>query len=145
MSKFHLTTSAINIAHQIALLLNSGGQLLAYMSADAILRNHIKYIIEMDSDIVIGVIGLEVFGRVTEMKHLCVHPDYRRRGLGKKLLEKGIATATTEFIYGAVRSDNDTNLRNNIRVGMKPIGKKKGRGCYIIIFARRKHISHGVH
>jgi len=145
MSKFHLATSARSIAHQIATLLNSGEQLWAYMDAYKVLRNPVTYVIEMDSDVVIGVIGLEGFGRVTEMKHLCVHPNYRRRGLGKKLLEKGIEATTTEFVYGAVRSDNDTNLRNNIRVGMKPIGKKKGRGCYIIIFARRKHTSHGVH
>ncbi len=143
MSKFLLTTSARDIAGQIADLLNMGGQLWAYITADTILRNQVKYLIEMDADVVTGIMGLEVFGTVTEMKHLCVNPDYRRRGLGKKLLEKGIEATQTEFIYGTVRLDNETNIRNNLRVGMKPIGKKLGRGCYIIIFARRKHERHG--
>ena len=92
----------------------------------------------------IGIMGLEQYGAVTEMKHLCVHPDYRKRGLGKKLLEKGIEAAQTEFVFGGVRNDNHSNIRNNLRIGMRPIGKKRGRGCQIIIFARRKngHISH---
>ncbi len=139
MSKFLLTTSARAIAGQIADLLNTGGQLWAYLTADTVLRNQVEYLIEMDADVVTGVIGLEIFGTVTEMKHLCVNPNYRRRGLGRKLLEKGIEAARTEFIYGAVRLDNETNIRNNLRIGMTPIGKKMGRGCYIIIFARRKH------
>ncbi len=145
MNKFMLATNANTIAGQIASLINAGGQLWAYVTVSAVLINKIKYIIEMDGEKVIGVVGLEEFGRVTEMKHLCVHPDYRRRGLGKKLLTKGIEAARTEFVYGAVRSDNATNIRNNIRVGMKPIGKRKGRGCYIIIFARRRNVRHDIY
>ena len=140
MSKFSLTIDAQNIAGQIANLLNSGGQLWAYMHPQGILASSVRYIIELDGVKVVGVIGLEQQRpNVTEMKHLCVHPDYRRKGLGHKLLEKGLASAKTEFIYGAVRSDNHTNIRNNLRIGMIPIGKKRGsRGCHIIIFARRK-------
>jgi len=138
MSKFLLTIDAQNIAGQIAKLLNSGGQLWAYMHPLGISTNGVQYIIELDGGTVAGVVGLErQTPQVTEMKHLCVHPDYRRRGLGKKLLEKGLKATKTEFVYGAVRSDNHTNIRNNLRIGMLPIGKKRGRGCHIIIFARR--------
>jgi ribosomal protein S18 acetylase RimI-like enzyme len=135
-----LTTSARDIAGQIAGLLNAGGQLVHFLTIDSILANPIEYIIEMDGEKVAGFMGLERFGSVTEMKHLCVHPEYRRRGLGRKLLEKGIEASQTEYVYGAVRSDNHTNVRNNLRIGMKPIGKRKGRGCQIIIFARRKNV-----
>jgi len=140
MSKFLLTIDARNIAGQISKLLNSGGQLRAYMYPDSILNNGVQYLIELDGETVTGVIGLEKqHPRVAELKHLCVHPDYRRRGLGKKLLERGLKASTTEFTYGAVRSDNHTNIRNNLRIGMMPIGKRRGsRGCYIIIFAKRR-------
>jgi len=134
-----LTLNSRDIAGQVAGLLNSGGQLVYFLTVDSILCNSIGYIIELDGEKVIGVIGLEQSGNVTELKHLCVHPLYRRRGLGRKLLEKGIMASKTEFVYGAVRSDNHTNIRNNLRVGMTPIGKKRGRGCKIIIFARRKN------
>ena len=139
MSKFRLTVGATNLATQIANLLNVGEQLGLRMTDRSILLSPTEYIVEMDGKKVIGVIGLDVYGRVTELKHLCVHPDYRKRGLGRKLLEKGVEAATTEFVYGAVGSDNHTNIRNNMRIGMRPIGKKWGRGRYIIIFARRKH------
>jgi len=138
MTKFLLTIDAQNIAGQIAKLLNSGGQLWAYMHPMGILTNSVQYIIELDGGVIAGVVGLEQQRpNVTEMKHLCVHPDHRRRGLGRKLLEMGLRAAKTEFVYGAVRNDNHTNIRNNLRIGMVPIGKKRGRGCHVIIFARR--------
>jgi ribosomal protein S18 acetylase RimI-like enzyme len=133
-----LTTGARDIAGQIAGLINAGGQLAHVLVTDSILLNRVEYLIEMSGDTVVGVIGLEQYGKATELKHLCVHPDYRRRGIGKKLLEKGVKASRTEFVFGMVRSDNHSNIRNNLRIGMKPIGKKRGRGCHIIIFARRK-------
>ncbi len=146
MSKFRLTVGATNLAAQIANLLNAGQQLGLNMTDRSIILSPTEYIVEMDREKVIGVIGLDVYlNRVTELKHLCVHPDYRRQGLGIKLLEKGVEAATTEFVYGAVGSDNHTNIRNNIRIGMKPVGKRWGRGRYIIIFARRKHRYGTVH
>jgi ribosomal protein S18 acetylase RimI-like enzyme len=140
--KFILTATADSMAQQIADLLNKGGQLAAYQSAKSVLFNKIEYLIELDGQTVVGVMGLEQQGpQITEMKHLCVHPDYRRHGIGKRLLELGIKAAKTEYVYGAVREDNASNIRNNLRVGMKAIAKKHGRGCYVIIFARRKHVA----
>lgn len=138
MSKFMLTASTRDIAGQIAGLLNAGGQLAYVLVTDSILLNGIEYVIEMNGETVVGVIGLQKYGRTTELKHLCVHPHYRKRGIGRKLLKKGIDASQTEFVFGMVRSDNHSNIRNNFRVGMTPIGKKRGRGCNIIIFARRK-------
>ena len=144
MNTFNLTINADNLADQIAALVNSGQQLRYYLTRLSILNGHIRYIVEMDRAKVIGVIALEQKNaRVTEMKFLCVHSNYREQGLGKKLLEVGIKNATTEFVYGAVRSDNEVNIRNNFRVGMRPIGKYRGRGCYIIIFARRRSSNAG--
>jgi RimJ/RimL family protein N-acetyltransferase len=89
---------------------------------------------------IIGVIGFEkVRENVTEIKHLCVDLAFRGHGLGRKLLNKAVAAAPTNLVYGLVRSDNLVNIRNNIRIGMRPIGKKKGHGPYsLIIFAKNK-------
>jgi ribosomal protein S18 acetylase RimI-like enzyme len=139
MSKFKLTVGAENLGTQIADLLNQGGQLWYPLVRNSILFTTTQYIIEMNGEIVIGVIGLDKKNaRVTELKHLCVHPDYRRRGLGKKMLEKGIEASTTEFVYGTVRSNNAVNVRNNLRVGMRPLGKIRKRGYHIIVFGRRR-------
>jgi GNAT superfamily N-acetyltransferase len=147
MSKFLLTSTNRDIAAQIGALLNLGGQLLYGQTEWSILQNPITYVIEMSGEQVAGVIGIEVKNsNVSELKHLCVHPDHRRKGLGLKLLIKGTEYATTPFVYGAVRSDNATNIRNNFRAGFRPVAKHRGRGCEIIIFAgRRDNVRHGIH
>lgn len=139
MSKFILTLNSEDIARQVASLINTGDQLWIRMYPESILRSSIQYLIELDGEKVIGVIGLEKQGLVTELKHLSVHPDYRKKGIGKKLLEKGIEAAKTNYVYGLVGDNNTINIRNNFKVGMKPIGKKMGRGRYLIIFARNKN------
>lgn len=141
MSKFILTIGKEDIAKQIADLINSGRQLYLYQTAQTILNNNIRYILELSGTTVIGVVGLEQLRpNVTEIKHLVVHPAYRRKGMGRKLLLKAVEAASTEFVYGLVRSDNLTNIRNNLRIGMKPIGKTRmRRGHRLIVFARRRH------
>lgn len=138
MSKFMLTLNANDIAEQIAGLLNGSHQLWYRQNNFTVARNNVRYIIELVGKKVVGVIGMEQFGNVTELKHLCVDPNYRGRGLGKKLLSKGIEFAPTDMVFGQVRSDNYVNIRNNLRLGMIPIGKKKKNGYSIIIFSRRK-------
>lgn len=139
MGRFILTVDSNSLVAQVANLVNSGGQLRFYLSQDAIRYSPIRYLIDLHKDKVIGTIGLHQHNpRVTELKHLCVHPDYRRQGIGKRLLIKGIKATQTEFVYGTVRSDNLVNIRNNFRVGMVPIGRKRKRQYSIIVFARRK-------
>jgi ribosomal protein S18 acetylase RimI-like enzyme len=139
MGKFILTVDSNSLVAQVTGLVNAGGQLKFYLTQEATRRSPVRYLIELHKDKVIGTIGLHQHGlRVTELKHLCVHPDYRRQGIGKKLLEKGIKAAQTEFVYGTVRSDNLVNIRNNFRVGMVPIGRKRKMQYSIIVFARRK-------
>jgi len=139
MSKILLTTSNRDVAAQIAYLLNIGGQLAYNQSEQSVMHSPITYVVEMYGNQVAGVIGLRCSGNVTELKHLCVHPSFRNKGIGLKLLKKGVEYATTNIVYGTVRSDNLTNIRNNLRVGMKPVCKHRGRrGATIIIFARRK-------
>jgi GNAT superfamily N-acetyltransferase len=141
MSKFQLTLGMQEVAAQIANLINSGRQLYVRLTPASIISNSIRYIIELQGQMVVGVIGLDqVRDNVTEIKHLVVHPSHRNHGLGRKLLSKAVEAATTEFVYGMVRSDNLTNIRNNLRVGMRPIGKTRPhRGHRVIIFARRRH------
>jgi ribosomal protein S18 acetylase RimI-like enzyme len=140
MNKLILSVGQQEVATEIANLLNSGGHQGQYMTRHSVLNNKVCYMVELDGSKVIGVIGIEQMNpRVSELKHLCVHKDYRMRGIGKKLLEKAALAAPTEFVYGMVRQDNTTNIRNNLRVGMRPIGKKKGRRGFLICFARRKN------
>jgi len=139
MPKFVLTISNNEIAKQIADLLNSGKQLWFHQMPQGILGNPIEYLVELDQQKVIAVVGLELKApQVTEIKHLVVHPDYRKRGLGKKMLEFAIMHAKTNYVFGTVGVDNVENIRNNFRVGMVPIGKYRNNRRMIIVFARRR-------
>ena len=139
MSKFILPYDNMAIAAQVAALINSGGQLVIHQTPQSVLNGPVTYMLDMHKDKVIGTMGLVPKSKdVSEMKHLCVHPDYRRQGIGLKLLEKGIRFAKTEKVYGLVRADNSGNIRNNIRAGLRPVAKYWGRNCYIIVFVGRK-------
>ena len=142
MSKFLLTVSKQDIAGQITELLRQGDQLFHNPSPNSILMNAIQYVVELDGAKVVGCIGLEIkhpHTDMTELKHLCVHPDYRNRGLGLKLLKKGIEYAQTPYVFGTIRSTNEVNIRNNYRAGMRPVCQYKGQFDYnLIIFATKK-------
>lgn len=138
MSKFNIALNQTEIASQIADLLNSGRQLMRQMTSRIILCSNISYIIELEGDKVVGVIGIEKkTDRVSELKHLCVHPDKRRQGLGLKLLKCAMNSAGTEIVYGNVSIDNTTNIRNNLRLGMMPVCRHASRQKTIITFTRR--------
>lgn len=143
MSKFMLTIDSFNLARQIANLINVGGQLKVVMTAKSVLCDSTRYLIELDREVVVGVIGLKAHNNVvTEIKHLCVRPNYRGQGIGKRLLKRAIETglSNTKFVYGLVRSDNSINIRNNLTLGMKPIGKKSVNNHTLILFAKSRHV-----
>jgi len=130
----------MDISTQVAALLNQGGQLALRQTSSGILYNTTTYMIELDGERVIAVAGLDQKDKLrTEMKHLCVHRDYRKKGLGLKFLKKGIQLAKTNIVYGLVRSDNKVNIRNNIRAGFEPYAKYWGRNCHIIVFVARRN------
>ena len=139
-SKFNLTINNNNLATQVSEIINSGNQRYYPLTPGSIISSPINFIIELDMEKVIGVIGLHKKScNVTELKYLCVHEDYRNRGIGEKLLRLGIISSSTILVYGMVRSTNYVNIKNNFKVGMIPIAKYRSRSCDIIIFARRRN------
>jgi ribosomal protein S18 acetylase RimI-like enzyme len=139
MATFSITLSQDELAEQIANLLNIGNQLAYFVSPEKIKTSSIEYIVELDRNKVVGVIGVEKKNKyVTELKHLCVDPNYRGQHIGKKLLSLGVNQAKTKIVYGTVREDNKVNINNNLSVGLEPVARYSGRNCYIIIFARRR-------
>lgn len=140
MSKFSLTVDAMGLARQIASMITSSGQLRMRLTPHMVLNSSVKYLIELMGDLIVGVVGYDVVREnVSEIKHLCVHPSYRGRGIGKRMLSKAIAAAPTEYVYEMVRSTNSVNINNSLRLGMHPIGKKRASGNYhLIVFAKKK-------
>lgn len=61
-------------------------------------------------DIIIGVILTGHDGRRAIIHHMCVHPDYRRMGIARKLVgaaEEALKEEGIQKIFGLVFKDND--------------------------------------
>lgn len=137
--KFNLALTSREISEQIARLLNAGGQLGYRQRYGYILTDSVIYYLEMERDKVVGVVGVEKKTIDTsEIKHLCVHEDYRGQGIGTKLLATGVIESTTPFVYGVVREDNNANIHNNLKLGFLPVAKVQGIRGKLIVFARGK-------
>ena len=64
----------------------------------------------VDEDKIIGVILTGHDGRRAIIHHMCVHPDYRRMGIARKLVyeaEEALKKEGIQKIYGLVFKDND--------------------------------------
>ena len=74
-------------------------------------RNPATCFAAVAGDKLIGVILSGHDGRRGIIHHLCVHPDYRRLGIGRRLVSRAEGALQTEGIqkvFGLVFKDNDT-------------------------------------
>lgn len=94
-----------------------------------------------DAGQIVGVILTGHDGRRAIIHHLCVHPDYRRRGIAGMLLHKAEEALQNEGItkvFGLVFKDNDAandfwesqgySLRTNINYRNKSLNREVPQG-----------------
>ena len=73
-------------------------------------RNPTTCFAAVDQDRIIGVILTGHDGRRGIIHHLCVHPDYRRKGIAARLVssaEEALQKEGIQKIFGLVFKDND--------------------------------------
>jgi len=84
-------------ANQIANLLNTQNQLTVPYSAEKVLDSQEQFIIrfgEAEKELVLGFVQVEkIQWYQCEIKHLSVHPDTKRQGIGTWLLQKAESKA----------------------------------------------------
>ncbi len=94
-----------------------------------------------DADRIVGVVLTGHDGRRAIVHHMCVHPDYRRRGIAQMLIEKAEDALRKEGItkiFGLVFKDNDPanafweaqgyTLRTNLNYRNKSLDKNVPQG-----------------
>jgi len=77
----------------------------------------------------VGYAGMWIIVDEGHVTNIAVHPDFRRRGLGAKLLEELIRAAAERDIKGVtleVRPSNTPALRLYRKMGFVPNGIRKG-------------------
>jgi ribosomal-protein-alanine N-acetyltransferase len=82
-----------------------------------------------DEEGVVGFAGVMLVGDEAHVTNLLVDPGWRRRGIGLELMRALIDEAVAEgarHITLEVRSENDAARRLYARLGLAPVGMRKG-------------------
>lgn len=105
-------------AAKIAWLLNSQNNLTTHYSAGKVMSSSAEYYFCNFGEIIAGCVAVEkVSFTLSEIKHLSVHPDYKRRGIASFLIKKSLFFSKTPFIYATIRSQNIGSIKAFERFG----------------------------
>ena len=116
--KLHLTLSELDIASQIATLIDTYNGWQIKCSSQAILNSNVNYFVELHQNLVIGCAGLHYENALSsKLVHLCVHNLYRKKGIGKKLVTTLINNCPTNKISVNIRNTNFNSLYLFYRLG----------------------------
>ncbi len=147
MADFYISLSNSEIASQIAVLLNTYNQLYVKHDMTTIKGSTSNYFIEVgrtaqELSQVVGCVGLKKeFPTLSKIHHISVHPDFRRLGVAKKLINIAVQNCETSHVYMTIRGDNSPSLRMASSLGFNLIDRKWSRDYnHIVIIAGRKTI-----
>lgn len=116
MLYFPITHQEISV--QIARLLNDYSQLSKKRAGHDILNSNTDYVVETHGKFVIGVAGIQkVSHELSELKHMVVHPAWRKKGLGHFVAKRSMVLCKTPSIYATVRTGNKASLRALDKLG----------------------------
>jgi ribosomal protein S18 acetylase RimI-like enzyme len=140
MATFFVSLSTREMARQIALLVNMHNRLYKKHTENTILKDNADYFVEVIQSNVIGCAGLvKKDTDLCEIKHVCVHPEFRKRGIGKKLVTLAIANCPTNLIYMTIREDNVASLAMAKSLGFVQVRKHWNVDHFVITVGRRKN------
>ena len=121
MTKFKSVLSDLDIASQIATLLNTNNRLTKIHSAKTIIEDSTLYFIESYGPVVVGCIGLLKTTPMDKIIHLSVHNDYRHQGIAKKLMQTVLTNSNHDVLYMSIREDNTACLNLAKYYGFNPV------------------------
>jgi ribosomal-protein-alanine N-acetyltransferase len=82
-----------------------------------------KYLVAKEGGSIVGYIGVEKISGETHIINTAVHPEYRRKGIGKKLIEKILNDKDVFFLE--VRVSNVPALELYGKYRFKNVGTRK--------------------
>jgi ribosomal protein S18 acetylase RimI-like enzyme len=144
MSEFYISITNEEMATQIAALLNSHNRLYKRHNTNTILNSNTKYFVELLSSPaidkkVVGCAGLrQDYPTLSNIKHVCVDPIYRRFGVARKLMKTAIENSPTDLVYMTIREDNKPSLYLAESLGFVFVTKEFKADHFVITVARRK-------
>lgn len=111
MAEFYVSLSNIEIASQIALLINKYNLWNTIYTTDTIYKSPATYFVELANSQVVGCAStLIILPTLSKIQHICVMPEFRHKGIATKLVKLAINTINTEYLYMTIREDNIPSL-----------------------------------
>lgn len=137
MANFYMTLPAEEISRQISILLNTHNQLRKRYNANSVMGMRGAYFVDVIGGQVIGCSAiLRENDQVTRQFHLCVHPDFRRRGIARNLKLAALKHVSTPYVYVTIREDNVASINLNTSVGFAFVKKDWSRDHYVLTLGR---------
>jgi ribosomal protein S18 acetylase RimI-like enzyme len=139
MAEFYVSLSTMEIAAQIALLINKYNLWVTKYTANTIYTSSASYFVELINSRVIGCASiLKVYPTLSRIQHICVIPEFRHKEVATKLTKLAIEMCDTEYIYMTIREDNIPSLNLANTLDFKYIRKHWFRDHYTLTVGRRK-------
>jgi GNAT superfamily N-acetyltransferase len=137
MADFYMTLPVEELARQVAELLNNHNQLRVRHTGHTIMASRGAYFVDVVGGQVIGCQAiLQENRQLTRLFHLCVHPDWRRRGLARKLKTAALSNVSTPYAYVTIREDNVASINLNASLGFVFVKKDWSRDHYVLTLGR---------
>ena len=109
--QFHHGLKPIDLSEQIASLINTYNDLSFRRTAIDVMNGKVDYVVESHGRWVLGCCGIERLNyQITEIKHLAVHADWRRKGVGRFLVKRALEMCETPLTYATIRAGNEASL-----------------------------------
>lgn len=138
MANFYISLSNAEIATQIAGLLNQHNKLRKTHNTTTIMYSNANYLVEADRNKIVGCVAVEKKDNITLIKHVSVHPNYRRMGISSKLINLAINSCNTVYIYMTIRDDNLVSLLMAVKLGFILLKSERAGDHNIITVGREK-------
>lgn len=131
---FYNPLTDLEIARQVANLINQNNRLAGKRRDIDILGSKVKYMVETHGKFVIGAVGVDrVSYSFTEMKHLVVSPAWRRKGVGKHLIRHALRLVDTPMVYCTIREGNDASIRLFESLGFTKANTYVGQNHNVVV------------
>lgn len=139
MAEFYVSLSTVEMAAQIAELINKYNLWSTRYTTSMIYASPAYYFVELTGSQVIGCASIFRMGpTLSKVQHICVTPEFQRRKIATRLTNLAIEACETEYICMTIREDNIPSLNLANTLAFKYITRHWFRDHFTITVGKRK-------
>jgi ribosomal protein S18 acetylase RimI-like enzyme len=139
MAEFYTTLTTEQMASQIAAMVNRYNRWATKFSARTLMVTPARFFTEIYGSRIVGCAShIRVASTLTKIQYICVLPEFRGRGIAKKLTASAIAHADTDVVIMTIREDNAASLALARSLNFYYVQKHWFRDHWTLTFGRKR-------